>query len=99
MKEMEKAFAAGLISREEYEDKKAEITERYSIDTAKAAVSSLEEQLAVEELSADDREAIAEKLQKAKADLAKAEADAEINPIWIIQRGIPKQKQLAIFLR
>lgn len=78
MKEMEKAFAAGLISREEYEDKKAEITERYSIDTAKAAVSSLEEQLAVEELSADDREAIAEKLQKAKADLANAEADAEI---------------------
>lgn len=81
MKEMEKAFAAGLISREEYENKKAEITERYSIDTAKAAVSSLEEQLAVEELSADDREAIAEKLQKAKADLANTEADAEIAAI------------------
>lgn len=78
MKEMERAFASGLIGREEYENKKAEITERYSIDTAKAAVSSLEEQLAVEELSADDREAIAEKLQKAKADLANAEADAEI---------------------
>lgn len=86
MKEMEKAFAAGLISREEYEDKKAEITERYSIDTAKAAVSSLEEQLAVEELSADDREAIAEKLQKAKADLAKAEADAEINELERIKK-------------
>lgn len=81
MKEMEKAFAAGLISREEYENKKAEITERYSIDTAKAAISSLEEQLAVEDLSADDREAIAEKLQKAKADLANAEADAEIAAI------------------
>lgn len=78
MKEMERAFASGLIGREEYENKKAEITERYSIDTAKAAVSSLEEQLTVEELSADDREAIAEKLQKAKADLANAEADAEI---------------------
>lgn len=81
IKEIEKAFAAGLISREEYERKKAEITERYSIDTAKAAISSLEEQLAVEELSADDREAIAEKLQKAKADLANAEADAEIAAI------------------
>lgn len=81
MKEMEKAFAAGLISREEYENKKAEITEQYSIDTAKAAISSLEEQLAVEELSADDREAIAEKLQKAKAELANAEADAEIAAI------------------
>ena len=81
IKEIEKAFAAGLISREEYERKKAEITEQYSIDTAKAAISSLEEQLAVEELSADDREAIAEKLQKAKADLANAEADAEIAAI------------------
>lgn len=86
MKEMEKAFAAGLISREEYENKKAEITEQYSIDTAKAAISSLEEQLAVEELSADDREAIAEKLQKAKADLAKAEADAEINELERIRK-------------
>lgn len=81
IKEIEKAFAAGLISREEYENKKAEITEQYSIDTAKAAISSLEEQLAVEELSADDREAIAEKLQKAKAELANAEADAEIAAI------------------
>lgn len=85
MKEMEKAFAAGLISREEYENKKAEITERYSIDTAKAAISSLEEQLAVEDLSADDREAIAEKLQKAKAELANAEADAEIAAIKRVQ--------------
>lgn len=81
VKELEKAFASGLIKREDYENKKAEITEQFSIDTAKAAISSLEEQLAVEGLSADDREAIAEKLQKAKADLANAEADAEIAAI------------------
>lgn len=86
IKEMEKAFAAGLISREEYENKKAEITERFSIDTAKAAVSSLEEQLSVEELNADKREEIAERLQKAKADLAKAEADAEINELERIRK-------------
>lgn len=86
MKEMEKAFASGLISREEYENKKAEITERFSIDTAKAAVSSLEEQLSVEELNADKREEIAERLQKAKADLAKAEADAEINELERIRK-------------
>ena len=86
MKDMEKAFAAGLISREEYENKKAEITERFSIDTAKAAVSSLEEQLSVEELNADKREEIAERLQKAKADLAKAEADAEINELERIKK-------------
>lgn len=81
IKEMEKAFAAGLIQKEEYERKKSEITERYSIDTAKTAISSLEEQLAVENLSAEDREAITEKLQKAKADLANAEADAEIEAL------------------
>lgn len=86
MKELEKLHAKKLISDEEYEKKKAEITERYSIDTAKAAISSLEEQLAVEELNADKREEIAERLQKAKADLAKAEADAEINELERIKK-------------
>lgn len=86
MKEMEKAFASGLIGREEYENRKAEIAEKFSIDTAKAAVDSLEEQLAVEELNADKREAIAEKLQKAKEDLAKAEADAEINEMERVKK-------------
>lgn len=81
LKELEKAFASGLIRREEYEKAKAEMTERFSVETASAAISSLEQQLEVEDLSADDREAIAEKLQKAKADLANAEADAEIAAI------------------
>ena len=78
LKELEKLHAKKLVSDEEYEKKKADITERYSLETAKAAVASLEEQLYVESLSAENREAIAEKLQKAKADLANAEADAEI---------------------
>ena len=86
MKEMEKSFAAGLISREDYENEKARLTEKYAIDTAKATVSSLEEQLSVEELNADKREEIAERLQKAKADLAKAEADAEINELERIKK-------------
>lgn len=86
MKEMEKAFAKGLISREDYENEKARLTEKYAIDTFTAAVSSLEEQLSVEELNADKREAIAERLQKAKADLAKAEADAEINEMERIKK-------------
>lgn len=81
MKELEKQHAQKLVSDEEYEKKKAEITERYSIDTAKAAVDSLEEQLSVENLSQNDREKLAEQLQKAKADLANAEADAEIAAI------------------
>lgn len=85
LKELEKLHAKKLISDEEYEKKKADITERYSIDTAKAAVDSLEEQLSVENISQDDREKLAEQLQKAKADLANAEADAEIAAIKRVQ--------------
>lgn len=85
LKELEKRHAKKLISDEEYEKKKADITERYSIDTAKAAVDSLEEQISVENLSQDDREKLAEQLQKAKADLANAEADAEIAAIKRVQ--------------
>lgn len=85
LKELEKMHAKKLISDEEYEKKKADITERYSIDTAKAAVDSIEKQLSVENLSQDDREKLAEQLQKAKADLASAEADAEIAAIKRVQ--------------
>lgn len=85
LKELEKLHAKKLISDEEYEKKNADITERYSIDTAKAAVDSLEEQISVENLIQDDREKLAEQLQKAKADLANAEADAEIAAIKRVQ--------------
>lgn len=85
LKELEKLHTKKLVSDEEYEKKKADITERYSIDTAKAAVDSLEEQISVENLSQDDREKLAEQLQKAKADLANAEADAEIAAIKRVQ--------------
>lgn len=85
LKELEKLHAKKLVSDEEYEKKKADITERYSIDTANAAVDSLEEQISVENLSQDDREKLAEQLQKAKADLANAEADAEIAAIKRVQ--------------
>lgn len=85
LKELEKLHAKKLVSDEEYEKKKADITERYSIDTAKAAVDSLEKQLSVENISQDDREKLAEQLQKAKADLANAEADAEIAAIKRVQ--------------
>lgn len=85
LKELEKMHAKKLISDEEYEKKKADITERYSLDTAKAAVDSIEKQLSVENLSQEDREKLAEQLQKAKADLASAEADAEIAAIKRVQ--------------
>lgn len=85
LKELEKMHAKKLISDEEYEKKKADITERYSLDTAKAAVDSIEKQLSVENLSQEDREKLTEQLQKVKADLASAEADAEIAAIKRVQ--------------
>lgn len=42
LKELEKLHAKKLVSDEEYEKKKADITERYSLETAKAAVESIE---------------------------------------------------------
>lgn len=85
LKELEKQHAQKLVSDEEYEKKKADITERYSLETAKAAVESIEKQLSVENMSQDDREKLSEQLQKAKADLANAEADAEIAAIKRVQ--------------
>lgn len=85
LKELEKLHAKKLVSDEEYEKKKADITERYSLETAKAAVESIEKQLSVENMSQDDREKLSEQLQKAKADLANAEADAEIAAIKRVQ--------------
>lgn len=85
LKELEKLHAKKLVSDEEYEKKKADITERYSLETAKAAVESIEKQLSVENMSQDDWEKLSEQLQKAKADLANAEADAEIAAIKRVQ--------------
>lgn len=85
LKELEKLHAKKLVSDEEYEKKKADITERYSLETAKAAVESIEKQLSVENMSQDDQEKLSEQLQKAKADLANAEADAEIAAIKRVQ--------------
>lgn len=85
LKELEKLHAKKLVSDEEYEKKKADITERYSLETAKAAVESIEKQLSVENMSQDDREKLSKQLQKAKADLANAEADAEIAAIKRVQ--------------
>lgn len=87
MKELEKMHAQKLVSDEEYETKRAEMTEKYSIDTAKATVASLEKQIQVENLSAEDREKLSEELQKARGDLADKEADAEIAAIERINKA------------
>lgn len=68
-------------AKRDYEEQKYQITLDYARKTTEAAIDALELELNTENLSAEDRVKIAEKLQDLKADLAKKEAEAEIKHI------------------
>ncbi len=74
---LKKKYAAGEISREEYESQCAQLSERYATATA-AAVDMLEEILAQENLTADERERLTDELEKARIDAETAAADSAI---------------------
>lgn len=76
--QLKERYAAGLISKEQYESMSAALSEQYAVLTAQAAISRIEEQLAVEELSDEQREQLTRQLYSARANLAKEAADAEI---------------------
>lgn len=63
--------------RRRYAKESAELSEQNAIDIANATIKGLEDALAMEDLTDEEREHIAEELAKAKADLAKAVGDAE----------------------
>lgn len=75
---LKKKYAAGEISREEYESQCAQLSERYATATAAAAVDMLEEILAQENLTADERERLTDELEKARIDAETAAADSAI---------------------
>lgn len=68
-------------AKRDYEEQKYQITLDYARKTTEASIDALELELNTENLSAEDRVKIAEKLQDLKADLAKKEAEAEIKHI------------------
>ena len=68
-------------AKRDYEEQKYQITLDYARKTTEAAIDALELELNTENISAEDRAKIAEKLQDLKADLAKKEAEAEIKHI------------------
>ena len=70
-----------VTAKKDYEEQKYQITLDYTRKTSEAAIDALELELNTENLSADDKAKIAEKLQDLKADLAKKEAEAEIKHI------------------
>ena len=72
---IEKEYAEGLITKEEYERALYDAKVRYEQASALAVIESLEKQLDVEEMTDKDREKAMRELSKARADLAKKEAD------------------------
>lgn len=72
---IEKEYAEGLITKEEYERSLYDAKVRYEQASALAVIESLEKQLDVEEMTDKDREKAMRELAKARADLAKKEAD------------------------
>ena len=75
---IEQQYAEGLITKEEYERSMYDAKVRYEQASALAVIESMEKQLDVEEMTDKDREKAMRELAKAKADLAKKEADETI---------------------
>ena len=67
--------------RRRYAKESAELAEQSAIEVAQASIKGLEDALAIEDMSDEDRERIARELAKAKMDLAKAVANAEENEL------------------
>lgn len=70
-------YAEGLISKEEYEKKKFEITEKYGLEEARLAIELMEMQLEISALSEEEKNALQEKLSKARIKLMEMERDAQ----------------------
>ena len=67
--------------RRRYAKEAAELTEQNAIEIAQASIKGLEEAIAMEDLSDEERERIAKELAKAKMDYAKAVSKAEENEL------------------
>lgn len=73
------AYAASLITREEYERQLYEAKVNYEMESALAVIESLEKQLEVESMTDEQRKKISEELAKAKTDLMKRETDMAVD--------------------
>lgn len=78
---LKKQLADGLITKEQYDIKAAQLEEQYAIDTANANIAYLEKVLSSENLTDDERLKYATKLAEAKIALADATTQKEIENI------------------
>lgn len=79
--------------KEQFEKQTADIQEKYAVQTAKNAVSLIEEQLKTENLSAEEREKLERELAKAKALYEKQIADNTIANIERVNKADTEAKQ------
>lgn len=63
-------YRQGIISKEQYEKNKAEITQKYALQEAQRAIDLLKEQIEISGLSDEEKFKIKEALAKAEIDLA-----------------------------
>lgn len=70
-------YRKGIISKEQYEKNKAEITQKYALQEAQRAIGLLKEQIEISGLSDEEKFKIKETLAKAEIDLANKVRDAK----------------------
>lgn len=70
-------YRKGIISKEQYEKNKAEITQKYALQEAQRAIDLLKEQIEISGLSDEEKFKIKETLAKAEIDLANKVRDAK----------------------
>jgi len=90
---IKKRYAQGLITKEQYEEESAKITEQYAEETIERQINSLEKQLAVANLSVDERRKLEQELAKATADLENKQADAAIDAMERVTKADEKEKE------
>lgn len=66
LKDASDLYAQGLLTQEEYERKKYEITKDYGLEQSKLVLDMLKEQLENEKLTAEEREKIKQKITEAE---------------------------------
>lgn len=94
---LKKQLASKEITQQEYAKREYQLKLDYARKTTEAAIDALEMQLNAEKnLGPDERAKLAEQLQKAKADLARQEAEAEIEAIEKIEKADEKSKNKRI---
>lgn len=79
--------------KEQFEQESADIQQKYAIQTARSAISLIEEQLNTENLSAEERANLERQLAQAKAQLEQQMADAAIANIERVNEKDTKSKE------